>query len=122
MGRFFDTIIDIAGLILCLLCRRLNLRKTEREREPDPFWEQLDDSPRKKRRPLVKSGRGSKEIDSTKKRRFGGWGEAEEHMSDEEVQFLRRRQVGVAQNSSISLKSQIFGGTSIMFKQSCIEI
>lgn len=117
MGRFFGTIIDIAGLILCSLCRRLNLRKTEREREPDPFWEQMDDSPRKKRRPLVKSGRGSKEFDSTKKRRFGGWGEAEEHMSDEEVQFLRRRQVGVAQNSSISLKSQIFGGTSIMFKQ-----
>ena len=75
-------------------CRRLNLR-TEREREPDPFWDEISDPPRRKQRKLLRAGRGFKESDvrSENQRRSGGWGQIEERMSDEEVQFLRRRQV-----------------------------
>ncbi|KAG0629390.1 hypothetical protein M758_1G100000 [Ceratodon purpureus] len=87
---------------------RLNLRKSERDREPDPFWDEISDPPRRKQRKLLRAGRGSKEPDlrSENQRRSGGWGQTEERMSDEEVQFLRRRQVPQIRDTLQQLKER----------------
>lgn len=69
---------------------------TEREREPDPFWDEMSESPRRKQRKTLRAGKSSKESGNrseSRRRSGGGWGEMEEQMSDEEVQFLRRRQI-----------------------------
>ncbi|KAG0579357.1 hypothetical protein M758_4G093800 [Ceratodon purpureus] len=88
---------------------RLNLRKTERERDPDPFWDEMSESPRRKQRKLLRAGKSSKETgkrSESRRRSGGGWGEMEEQMSDEEVQFLRRRQVPQIRDTLHQLKER----------------
>jgi hypothetical protein len=53
-------------VVLCFFCRRLNLRRTESEREPDPFWDEVADCPRRKQRKLLRVGKCSKEPDVRK--------------------------------------------------------
>lgn len=96
MGCVNSFALTYIAYVLHEFYRKLNLRRNEREREVDPFWDEIaSDSPRRKQRKLLKAGKGFRETDtrSENQRRSGGWGQMEERMSDEEVQFLRRRQV-----------------------------
>nr|PNR55603.1 hypothetical protein PHYPA_006500 [Physcomitrium patens] len=89
---------------------RLNLKKIERERVSDPFWDELDyDSPTRKQRKFLRAGKAPKESGNRSERRRrsnGGWGETEEKMSDEEVQFLRRKQVPQIRDTLNQLKER----------------
>ena len=55
----------------------------------------VEETTRNKRRSLPRGGRGFKESDTNggRRRRSSSWEEAEERISEEEIQFLRRKQV-----------------------------